>query len=98
MDGVLKEAFVLLQNLAQFGGQVIVSDALINDGAFLSLKSRALESTVMLSSVFQKFKHVPVRLRSESALLEKLVDHCNADEPLLFGFDSCEVVTEFYHR
>jgi hypothetical protein len=53
----------------------------------------------MLTNTFQKFKNVPaVRVRSEPAFLEKLVDHCNADKPFLFGSDSCDVVTKFYHR
>jgi hypothetical protein len=99
LDGVLQQVFVLLQRLVKFAGKVIVSDALINDATFFFLKSRPLENTVMLTNTFQKFKNVPaVRVRSEPAFLEKLVDHCNADKPFLFGSDSCDVVTKFYHR
>ncbi len=39
MDGVLKEVFVLLQRLVKFAGKVIVSDALVNDGTSLFLKT-----------------------------------------------------------
>ena len=71
LDGMLKQVFVLLQRLVKFAGKVVVSDALINDNAFEFLKKRLLESTVMLSDGFQKFKNVPaVRVRSEQAFLE----------------------------
>ena len=39
-----------------------------------------------------------VRLRNEEEFLNKLVEHCNADKPFLFGADSCTVATAFYHH
>jgi hypothetical protein len=85
--------------LAKFAGKVIVSDALINDNTFEFLKHRRPEATLMLTNGFKKFKDVPaVRLRSEPAFLEKLIEHCNANQPFLFGSDSCDVVTKFFHR
>ena len=39
-----------------------------------------------------------VRLRSEEAFLNKLVEHCNSGSPFLFGADSCNVATAFSHH
>ena len=98
-DGVLMAVFTYLQRLVKFAGKTIASDALINDAAFIFLKSRPLERTIMLTNEFQKFQSVPAtRIRSEPAFLEKLVEHCNTNQPFLFGSDSCDVVTKFYHR
>ena len=91
--------FVLLCRLVKHARRVIVSDALINDNTFEFLKNRRPESTIMLTNTFQKFQNVPaVRLRNELEFLEKLVERCNANQPFLFGSDSCDVVTKFYHR
>jgi hypothetical protein len=99
LDSILKDVFVLLSRLVKFARKVIVSDALINDNTFEFLKHRSPESTIMLTNTFQKFQNVPaVRLRSEREFLDKLVEHCNANKPFLFGSDSCDVVTKFYHR
>ena len=99
LDSVLKRVFVLLTRFARCAGKLIVSDALISDNTFEFLKHRDATKTVMLTNMFQKFLDVPaVRVRSEPAFLEKLVEHCNTDKPFLFGCDSCDVVTKFYHR
>jgi hypothetical protein len=99
LDSILKDVFVLLSRLVKHAKKVIVSDALINDNTFEFLKNRRPETTIMLSNSFQKFQNVPaVRLRDENVFLQKLVEHCNSDKPFLFGSDSCEVVTRFYHR
>jgi len=85
LDSILKQTFVLISRLAKFAGKVIVSDALINDNTFEFLKHRRPEATLMLTNGFKKFKDVPaVRLRSEPAFLEKLIEHCNANQPFLF--------------
>ena len=34
----------------------------------------------------------------ELDILDKLVEHCNSNSPFLFGSDSCNVVTAFYHH
>ncbi len=78
---------------------MIVSDALINDSTFELLKHRPLEKTVFLTNSFKKFEGVPaVRLRSEEDFLNKLLEHCLAGSPFLFGSDSCNVATAFYHH
>ena len=53
----------------------------------------------MLTNGFQKFKKIPaVRVRDETAFLEKLMDHVKNGLPFLFGSDTCDIVTKFYHR
>jgi hypothetical protein len=72
---------------------------LINDATFELLKNRALNKTVFLTNEFKKFEGVQAtRLRSENEFLEKLVEHCNTNQPFLFGSDSCTVVTAFYNH
>ncbi len=89
----------MLSRLVKFARKVIVSDALINDNTFEFLKHRSLESTIVLTNTIQKFQNVPaVRLRSEREFLDTLVEHCNSNQPFLFGSDSCEVVTKLHHR
>ena len=76
-----------------------MSDALINDATFEFLKNRSPESTIMLSNAFQTFQSAPaVRLRDETEFLNKLMEHCKDGKPFLFGSDSCDVVSKFYHR
>ena len=99
LDGILKRIVSLLTRLMKHAKKVIVSDALINDSTFELLKHRPLSKTVFLTNSFKKFSGVPaVRLRSEEAFLNKLVEHCNAGSPFLFGADSCNVATAFFHH
>jgi hypothetical protein len=85
--------------LMKFAKKVIVSDALINDATFELLKHRTLNKTVFLTNEFKKFDRVKaIRLRNESEFLDKLVEHCNSNQPFLFVCDSCNVVTAFYHH
>jgi hypothetical protein len=99
LDGRLKKIVNLLMRLMRYAGKVIVSDALINDATFELLKHRPLSNSVFLTNEFKKFEGVPaVRLRSEQDFLDKLVEHCNSNSPFLFGSDSCNVVTAFYHH
>ena len=99
MDSVLKRVQVALMRIIKFAGKIIVSDALINDNVFEFLKHRDISSTIFLKNNFQKFKDVPaVRVRDEANFLNKLVEHCTNDKPFLFGCDSCDVATKFYHH
>jgi hypothetical protein len=36
-------------------------------------------------------------MRDENDFLQALKDHCNTNQPFLFGCDSCSVATKFYH-
>ena len=99
LDNILKRLVCTLTRIVRHARKVIVSDALINDSTFELLKHRPLKNTVFLTNEFKKFKAVPaVRLRNEEEFLSKLVEHCNADKPFLFGADSCTVATAFYHH
>ena len=69
---------------------------MINDGAFELVKNRS--KGIMLVNEFKKFEGVSaIRVRDEELFIEKLKDHCNTNQPFLFGCDSCNVVTKFYH-
>ena len=99
LDNILKRLVSTLVRLIRHAKKVIVSDALINDGTFELLKHRPLDKTLFLTNEFKKFQSVPaVRLRSEEDFLTKMVEHCSADKPFLFGADSCTVATAFYHH
>ena len=99
LDHRLKKIVSLLTRLMKFAKKVIVSDALINDATFELLKHRALSKTVFLTNEFKKFEGVQaIRLRNEPEFLDKLVEHVNSNSPFLFGCDSCNVVTAFYHH
>ena len=79
--------------------KVLVSYALINDATFELSKHRPLNKTVFLTNEFKKSEGVPaVRLRNEPEFLDKLVEHVNPNSPFLFGCDSCNAVTAFYHH
>lgn len=98
LDSILKQVVMMLCRLVRCAKKVIVSDALINDNTFELLKHRNLNKTVMLTNEFQKFAGVEaIRLRSEKEFLDTLVAKCQADEPFLFGCDSCNVVTAMFH-
>ena len=69
------------------------------DATFELLKHRPLNKTVFLTNEFKKFEGVQaIRLRNEPEFLDKLVEHCNSNSPFLFGCDSCNVATAFYHH
>ena len=52
----------------------------------------------MLKNEFKKFEGTPaIRMRNEEDFLGKLQAHCNSNQPFLFGSDSCNVVTRFFH-
>jgi hypothetical protein len=52
----------------------------------------------MLNNEFNKFQDTPaVRVRNEEDFLQDLKDHCRSNQPFLFGCDSCNVATKFYH-
>jgi len=92
LDGVMKQTVRTLTKFLRLAKKVIVSDALINDNTFELLKCRS--KTIMLTNEFKKYDGVnAIRLRSAQDFLDKLVEHCGADKPFLFGCDSCKVVT-----
>ena len=96
LDNVMKNVVVTLCRLIKHAKRVIVSDAMINDGAFELLKNRA--PGVMIKNDFKKFEGTQaIRMRNENDFLQALKDHCNNNQPFLFGCDSCNVVTKFYH-
>ena len=99
LDSVLKRVLIVLMRIVKNAGKIIVSDALINDNVFEFLKHRDLNSTIFIKNSFQKFKDVPaVRVRDEANVFNKLLDRCANNEPFLFGSDSCDVITKFFHR
>ena len=52
----------------------------------------------MINNDFTKFQDTPaIRVRDEADVLQALKDHCNSNQPFLFGCDSCNVATKFYH-
>ena len=99
LDSVLKRVQVVLMRIVRYAGKIIVSDALINDNVFEFLKHRDIKTTIVLKNNYQKFKDVPaVRIRDETNFLNKLLDHCRDEQPFIFGSDSCDVITKFFHK
>jgi hypothetical protein len=69
---------------------------MINDAAFELVKTRA--PGLMLKNEFKKFQDTPaIRMRDEDDVVQALKDHCNSNQPFLFGCDACNVATKFYH-
>ena len=69
---------------------------MINDAAFELVTNRA--PGIMRTHEFNKFEGTPaIRVRYEADFLQALKDHCNSNQPFLFGCDSCNVATKFYH-
>ena len=98
LDSVMKKVVVTLTRLIKHAKKVILSDAMVNDGAFELLKHRGGANRLMLKNEFRKFQGTPaIRLRDEQDFLKALKDHCNADLPFLFGCDSANIATKFYH-
>ena len=99
LDSVLKRVQVVLMRIVRYAGKIIVSDALINDNVFEFLKHRDIKTTIFLKNNYQMFKDVPaVRIRDETNFLNKLLDHCRDEQPFIFGSDSCDVITKFFHK
>ena len=67
---------------------------MINDAAFDLVKSRA--PGLVLKNEFKNFEGTPaIRVRDEAEFLRALKEHCNPNQPFLFGCDSCTVATKF---
>ena len=96
LDNVMKQVVATLSRLAKHAKTVILSDAMVNDAAFELVNNRA--QGIMIHNEFKTFEGTPaIILRDAAGLLQALKDHCNSNQPFLFGCDSCNVATKFYH-
>ena len=96
LDTIMRKIVVTLSRLLKHAKRVILSDAMINDGAFELVKNRA--PGLVLKNEFKRYLNTPaVRMRNEEEFLQLLRDHCNSNQPFLFGCDSCSVATKFYY-
>jgi hypothetical protein len=99
LDNRIVEVFNMVMRFVKHADKVIVSDALITDGAFECLKQRSPNGFLYLENTFKKYQDVPaVRLRDENEFKQKLIDNCLKDDYFLFGCDSKKTVSTFYHE
>ena len=92
-----REIFLQLTKIIKCAHKVIVSDAIIRDNVFEFLKHRT--PPLLVNNLFKKFEGVPAkRIRNEENFLNEIKEHIQSDQPFLFGCDSCDTVTKFYHN
>ena len=99
LDRRLKDVHHNLIRIVKHAHKVIVSDAMIKDNTFEFLKHRSMDDMLFVEIKFLKFQGVPaVWVRDDKAFLDLLLEHCVDEQYFLFGADSCEVVTAFFHQ
>lgn len=99
LDKNIKDVHINLTRIIKHAHKIVLSDALIKDNVFEFIKYRNINNILYVENKFLKYQDVPaVRVRDEDKFLNLLYDKCNNEQFFLFGADSCEIVSAYFHK